>query len=251
MWKLRNKFIIRTLAKVGAFAARLWFRTMRNTIYTERDHICPYTETGDERHLYCLWHDEILGVIFSGPCLNVSGLVSHHADGSWVADMMNAVGLRAIRGSSSRGGAAALREMIRDAEGWHICIATDGPRGPRHEVKTGLIYLASQTGRGIVPTAFVGENTWKPKGKWTDLVVPKPFSRTHLAGSAPMYVPPGLSKSELEPYRLKLQRQMDQLHDRLERLAQGETVDLFAPAEGDATDNMVESATDVSQQRAA
>lgn len=231
MFKLRNKFVIRLLARGAAMMTRLWFRTLRNTIYTPREHICPFEPTGEERHLYCLWHDGVLGVIFSGPCLNVSGLVSHHADGSWVADMMQAVGLRAIRGSSSRGGAAALREMIRDAEGWHICFATDGPRGPRREVKTGLIFLASQTGRGIVPVAFAGENVWKPKGRWTDMVLPKPFSKTHLAGGHPIYVPPGLSREELEPYRLELQGAMDLLNDRLEGLAKGEPCsDLFAPA---------------------
>jgi hypothetical protein len=151
----------------------------------------------------------------------MAGLVSRHADGSLVADAMQAVGVTAIRGSSRRGGAAALRQMMEAAADYHIAIATDGPQGPRHVVKEGIIYLASQTGRPVVPAAFSARSAWRPRGRWTDMVVPRPFSRTYVIIGSPIAVPAGLSREELEPYRQQVQRAMDAVTDEAERRAGG------------------------------
>jgi len=234
MFKLRNRRVIRFLATIGTWVLRVWFRTARVTIHTNGVNLCPYDDTGDERFLYCIWHDGVIGVLLSGKCRWMSGLVSGHADGSWVSDIMNGLSIRPIRGSSSRRGAEALREMMSAAEGWHIAIATDGPRGPRREVKQGIIWLASQTGRRIVPVAFSAEKPWTVKGKWTDMVFPRPFSKTHLAGGEPISIPTDLNREQLEEQRLRVQAIMDDFTNRFERHARGEQVDLFPSRETDS-----------------
>jgi lysophospholipid acyltransferase (LPLAT)-like uncharacterized protein len=105
-------------------------------------------------------------------------------------------------------------------------IATDGPRGPRRMVKDGIVYLASHSGRPIVPTAFASAWAWKPRGRWTDLVIPIPFSRGIVLGGAPIRIPEGLTPQQLAPYRDLVQRAMDELQSRADRLARGEDVDL-------------------------
>lgn len=219
--KIRSRFLIRSVARCVAAASRLHFRTMRLEICAADPRTIAYDYVGHEKYLYCLWHDAVLGVIFSRRAHRMAGLVSRHADGSLVADAMQAVGLVPIRGSSRRGGAAALRQMMEAAGDYHIAIATDGPQGPRHVVKEGIVYLASQTGRPVVPAAFSAQSAWRPRGRWTDMVVPRPFSRTFVVIGAPIMVPAGLSREALEPYRLQVQRAMDAVTDEAERRAVG------------------------------
>jgi lysophospholipid acyltransferase (LPLAT)-like uncharacterized protein len=216
--KIRSKSLIRLAGRSAAFCTRGLFGTARISIWQTEPLTSPYEPT-NEKFLYCLWHDAILGVLFSGNCRHMAGLVSQHEDGSYVADAMEAIGIRPIRGSSSRGGAAALREMMEAASAYHIAIATDGPRGPRREVKDGIIYLASKTGRRIVPVAFAGQSTWKPRGRWTDMVIPKPFSRTIIASGTPLSVPDNLSRAEITAFRLDLQTRMDDLQLRIDAAA--------------------------------
>lgn len=219
--KIRSRFLIRSVARCVAAASRLHFRTMRLEVRAVDPRTIAYDDIGHEKFLFCLWHDAVLGVIFSRRAHRMAGLVSRHADGSLLADAMQAVGVAAIRGSSRRGGAAALRQMMEAAADYHIAIATDGPQGPRHVVKEGIVYLASQTGRAVVPAAFSARSAWRPRGRWTDMVVPRPFSRTFIIVGAPINVPAGLSREELEPYRQRVQRAMDAVTDEAERRAAG------------------------------
>lgn len=217
--KLRNRFLIRCAARSLA----LFFRTLLKSVRLELDRAEPrstcYEDTGDERHLFCLWHDGIIGSVFSLPAFHVSALVSQHGDGTYLADALEAIGVTPIRGSSRRGGAAALRQMLDAAADYHIAIATDGPMGPRREVKDGIVFLASQTGRAIIPAAFNARSAWRPRGRWTDLIVPLPFTRTYICVGRRIFVPPGLDREQLEPYRFQVQAAMDALQAEADRRA--------------------------------
>ncbi len=217
--KIRSRRLIRFLARSVAVACRGLFALTRVEIVAAQPGLSPYEDSGDQRCLYCIWHDAILGPIFGGRCVDMAALVSLHGDGSYVADALECVGIAPIRGSSSRGGAAAVREMLDAARGKDIAIATDGPRGPRRKVKYGIVYLASQTGRPIVPTAFSARRAWRVRGRWTDLLIPRPFTKLWLIGGDPIFVPAGLSRAELSDHRDKVQRAMDELTARADRLA--------------------------------
>jgi len=219
--KIRSRWLIRLLARGAAGVFRVLFASTRVEILAARKGISPYEDSGAQKYLYCIWHDSILGPIFGGRCVNMAALVSRHGDGSYVADALECVGIVPIRGSSSRGGAAAVRELLDAAREMDISIATDGPRGPRRTVKDGIVYLASQTGRPIVPTAFSARRSWRVRGRWTDLLVPKPFTRIWLLGGEPIVVPPGLSRDELSVCREQVQQAMDELTARADRLAGG------------------------------
>ncbi len=217
--KIRNRFIIRSLAKLITLSSRVLFKTCRIQVIEQRPGVSPYVVPVDERFIYCNWHDGILGSLFCGHVQKMAALTSRHTDGDYVADIMEAVGIQPVRGSSSQGGAAAIAEMLEFAKDFHITIATDGPRGPRRLVKPGIIFLASHANRKIVPIAFAAKNAWRPKGKWTDLVVPKPFSTIYAIGGEPMTIPKGLNKQQLASYRDELQQRMDDLNAQADELA--------------------------------
>lgn len=223
--KLRNRLIIRLLARAITWAFRVLFASVRTRVIPLSPGFSPHCAPDEEhRSLFCVWHDAILCAIFCGrPVNHVAALVSQNYDGSIVAEILNAVGMSAVRGSSSRGGAAAIRRMLDETQRKHVVIATDGPRGPRRVVKDGIVYLASQSGRPIVPVAITGSWVWRPKGRWTDMLIPLPFCRRLIViGGLPIHVPPGLAPHELEPYRLQVQAAMDELQLRCESAATGQ-----------------------------
>jgi lysophospholipid acyltransferase (LPLAT)-like uncharacterized protein len=108
-----------------------------------------------QRVLYCFWHDRLLMMPFIALGQKALVLISQHRDGEYISRVISWFGFRSIRGSSTRGGTMALRKMARVIHsGWHGAITPDGPRGPRHKVKEGVILLASLTGAPVLPIAF-------------------------------------------------------------------------------------------------
>jgi lysophospholipid acyltransferase (LPLAT)-like uncharacterized protein len=105
--------------------------------------------------IIAFWHDQLflMQYAYTGP--RRAMLISRHRDGELIARTIRHFGLEAARGSSTVGGAAGLREVVRRLRGgWVVGITPDGPRGPRHEAQEGLI-AAARLGRApIVPVAF-------------------------------------------------------------------------------------------------
>lgn len=177
---------------IGAFAVlvfRCLFRTLRLRFHTA-DLTNPYLIEGEDRFIYCVWHDQLLVPIFGGKHRHTAALVSQNQDGGFVAAGLRSAGILPVRGSTSRGGAQAMRQLIREAEGNHIVMTPDGPRGPRRELSAGVVFLASHSGRAIVPTAFTCERGWRFGVGWTDLLVPQPFSKVYLLTGDPIHIPP-------------------------------------------------------------
>jgi lysophospholipid acyltransferase (LPLAT)-like uncharacterized protein len=216
--KIRNRWLIRLAGRCIARLLRALFVLVRADIKPAQPGTSPYEPTG-EKFIYCIWHDGVLATIFGAKAIDCAGLVSRHEDGSYLADAMACVGVAPIRGSSRHGGAAAMKQMIDSAAHKHIAIATDGPRGPRRVVKEGIVFLASQSGRRIVPIAAAATRAWKPRGRWTDMLVPKPFSRVILRSGQPFSVPAAADRAEREVWRQRLQTMMDELNRETERLA--------------------------------
>jgi len=223
--RIRNRNLIRTLARILAFFCRCLYATCRIRVIEGAPLTSPYAPCGEARYVYCLWHDGILNALFCGRVMNGAALTSQHTDGEYVAEVMEVIGIQPVRGSyGGRGGAAAARQLVQAAEKFHIVVTTDGPRGPRRTVKPGIFFLASQTGRPIVPVACSARNAWRPKGRWTDLIIPCPFSRVYVLGGEPMSIPPNLQRNQLGDYCQELQQRMDDLQQQADDIAMGKPV---------------------------
>lgn len=224
--KIRNRTLNRFLAWLACRLCRGLLMTCRVEVRELEPRTSPYTPNQPGRYLYCLWHDMIVLHTFAAPHYDLAALVSRHRDGGYLADAMAAIGVHPVRGSSSKGGAEAVKEIVSELDGWHVAITPDGPRGPRRKIKPGILWLAAKTGRPIVPTVGVAANAWRIKGSWTDLTIPKPFSRVLMLGGPFLRVPSDLRREDLPRYAEALEAEMARLEDVASGMLRGE-----APAE--------------------
>ena len=158
--------------------------------------------------ILCIWHNRLLGSILADwrarrRCHPVKVLTSASADGGWLAAMARRFTLGAVRGSSSRRGAAALIELARAIrDGNDIVITPDGPRGPNYSIAPGIIHLAGRAGVRIVPVKVGFTRFWRIGKKWDALWIPKPFSRLTLEFLEPVEVTGEADALEAETARL-------------------------------------------------
>ena len=209
--KIRSRLLTKVIVVVGVTLVRLLFKTCRLRTICETPGINPYESTGEAHYLFCVWHDQIVMTVFSGRPINMAGLVSGHQDGSYLAEAMKLLGIASVRGSSKRGGSRAMGELLQRAREFHVAITPDGPRGPRRKLKTGIVFLASHSGRAIIPTAYACRRGWRIRGNWTDMMIPWPFTDLHAHGGPPFVVPPGIDRDELERYVQRLEAEMQRL----------------------------------------
>ena len=228
--RIRSRFLNKVLAWGAVALLRLLFFTCRKSATWEHPDTDGCRDTKDDRFLYAAWHDEILAMLFAGRPLNMAGLVSRHQDGSILTDAMQVLGIAAVRGSSSRGGATAVRELLETSRHLHVAITPDGPRGPRHEAKSGIIFLASRTGRKVIAAGHACRRGWRIRGSWTDMLVPKPFTKTYRYCGRPMTIPPDLSRDEIEDYTRRLEAEMQRVGEIVEKKANGELPENYVDA---------------------
>lgn len=105
--------------------------------------------------ILAFWHGQQLMMLFGYRGTGTHALISQHGDGEIIARIVARFGHQAVRGSSTRGGAGALRALIKlGRSGQDIAVTPDGPKGPRQVVKLGVIQLAKASGLPIVPMIF-------------------------------------------------------------------------------------------------
>ncbi len=125
-----------------------------------------------------------------------TAMVSASRDGEFLSMTLKAFHINAARGSSSRKGAKALRELHDALEKGHdIAITPDGPRGPCYSVQPGAAAIARQTGLPVVAMGYRARNCWRLKS-WDRFIIPKPFSRIEYTLSEPFTLPESLSDEE-------------------------------------------------------
>ena len=209
--RIRSRLLTKLVANLIVLSGQIVFATARKSFDLQDSDTNAYDPNGRERYLYCAWHDTILFPLFMGRHCHSAGIVSRHQDGSYLAETMNRINIKPVRGSSGKGGAQALRESIAVTRDHHITITPDGPRGPEHAMKDGIVYLASKSGRRIAPLAYQCSRYWRLRGNWTDLIIPKPFSRVTLIVGEPISVPGKLSREQLDEYTVRVQTAMNDL----------------------------------------
>jgi len=139
------------------------------------------------RHvILATWHDQLLMMPlgYSGP--GAKTLISRSKDGELIARVVEYFGVGAVRGSSSRGGKAAFRELVKlSREPLDLGITPDGPKGPRHQIKEGVVQLARISGRPIVPLAFACSNGHRFQS-WDRFLLPYPWGKAVYCYGVPL-----------------------------------------------------------------
>ncbi|NLM17281.1 MAG: lysophospholipid acyltransferase family protein [Candidatus Riflebacteria bacterium] len=128
--------------------------------------------------ILAVWHRDIIlmAARFRGP--NILSMASNSKDGDLVtAFTLRECNSRMVRGSSSRGGVAALVGALKTLKsGKSILITVDGPRGPVGEPKPGAVMLAKKTGVPLVPCVMASSNSFS-LNSWDKTLVAFPFSK--------------------------------------------------------------------------
>lgn len=193
--------MIRLAAVSAAGLVRAWLATVRARARSSDGRVHP-PDPDAERLIYAFWHESFLAPAKIRTPIKV--LISQSADGELIAQVCKHLGLGTIRGSSKRGGAQALLQLLRDGENTHLAITPDGPRGPRRQVKTGVVLLASLTGLPIVPLGVGFTHAWRFRS-WDRFAIPRPFSTITGVLGEPLIVPPDLDDMGIEQQRRRIE----------------------------------------------
>jgi len=160
--------------------------------------------------IFACWHQRFFSGFFvprifgMNPCI----MISQSRDGDYVSDVVARIGWVPVRGSTSRGGKKALQEMIAGVEKYRMSgHIVDGPQGPPHIIKPGLIALASQTGAAICPGYISYENPII-FNSWDRFMIPKPFSRVLLRAGDFIFIQKELDEKAFEEARHDVERRM-------------------------------------------
>jgi hypothetical protein len=162
--------------------------------------------------IFAIWHNRLLMLprVFdpSFPTRQSYGLISASRDGDLIADWIDRSGYGTIRGSSSRKGVIALRQLMDTlAANGNVLFTPDGPRGPVYEASPGVIFLAQKSGAPIVPIHMEYSSCWRMKS-WDRFIVPRPFATLRAIFGAPISIPPLADAEQFEAERLRLQNAM-------------------------------------------
>jgi hypothetical protein len=142
---------------------------------------------GADPYILSFWHARILMMPYAYKGWNGSMLISEHRDGAFIADAVELMGIQSSRGSSTRGGARALLEMIKLARKGHaLGITPDGPKGPREVVQPGTVQLAKKTGLPLRAVCYATKRH-KRASSWDRFYLPLPFTRGVFVIGEPVY----------------------------------------------------------------
>lgn len=201
-------------------AARLIYalgRGMAATVRFRMDDLSGYfSDVPQEKLIFAIWHNRLsLALIIYQRYVarrdrkrRLVALVSASRDGGLLTRILELFGVQPVRGSSSRRGAQALREMVSWGERGHdLAITPDGPRGPRYVVQEGVISTAQLTGLPIIPVAY--RLNWKIQLKsWDRLQIPLPFARCDIITAPALRVPREATDAERETLRKQLETEL-------------------------------------------
>ena len=205
-WKRRTEnFLARTM---GALFLRLIGKTWKIHIIG-LEHRDAATVDGNCPVL-SLWHQDIPAGIVAHQGYPIRVMSSRHHDGDVIASIVKRMGHTAIRGSSSAGGAVALRAMLlgaKDPSGY--AFTPDGPRGPAYSVAPGVLFLAATVRRPILPIGLQASRYWQAKS-WDKMILPKPFATVVLVYVEPLQIARAAMKDDalLEAESLRLREAM-------------------------------------------
>lgn len=167
------------------------------------------------------WHRGAIFFLYFLVRLRPAIMVSRSKDGEFLARFIEFFGGLPVRGSSSKGGGAALRtmaEMVRSGQTNFAATVADGPRGPRYVAKPGMIFLAMETGLPLLPVMWSADRAWALKKAWDLTMIPKPFAKIRIMAGRELRYPPHMDKDQLEAARQELEGELNRLKAELDRL---------------------------------
>lgn len=206
---LRDRIIIRAAGMffyllIGVICSTLRWEVRGST------HLDSIVASG-HRAIFTFWHTCIFSATWFWRKRGIVVMSSQSRDAEYTSRFIRRFGYGATRGSATRGGRQALREMSECLmSGIDVAFTIDGPRGPAYVAKPGAITLARHTGQAILPFHIAARRRIE-LSSWDRLQIPLPFTRAAAFIAEPIYVPRDASKDEIAQKQSALQSSLDQL----------------------------------------
>jgi hypothetical protein len=216
--KLRSPLLMKIGGLAGVTFLRWWMSTLDTAVAYYDPAVDPASPLCREQQIYIFWHEYILlPLAFRGQG-NMAILVSQHRDADILSHAARHLRIELVRGSSRRGGMAAVRQLLRQGGRLHLTITPDGPRGPRRRLAPGAVYLASKLGLPLVLVGMGYDRPWRI-GSWDRFALPRPYGRARAVVSPQVHVPPKLDRTGIEQFREKIERLLNRLTEEAESWA--------------------------------
>ena len=159
--------------------------------------------------IYVTWHQRMSYHFHYFGARHVTVMISRSRDGEYVTRIAKWLGFKNVRGSSTRGGRAALKELIQDIKNGEIGgMLADGPLGPARVAKKGSVVMARNTQAPLIPILWGADRCWT-LNTWDRYMIPKPFARLVFYYGEPVWVPPSADKKELASFRTILEDRLN------------------------------------------
>ncbi|MBU2530014.1 MAG: lysophospholipid acyltransferase family protein [Elusimicrobia bacterium] len=182
----KNSITHKILSCIGTLYINLSGNTSKITI-KNRELVAPYL-ISKKNGIFAAWHSQLVLTTFNHKNMNICGLVSKSKDGEYLARILNNLGFKTVRGSTSSGASRSLLKLIvYGKKGFSLAITPDGPKGPPHKVQNGVIFLAQKTGMPVIP---IGSAASKKIvfNSWDKFQLPLPFARAAIVYDKPFFV---------------------------------------------------------------
>ena len=213
---LRQRLTIALISFVGTLAVRVIGSTVRFRTEFEDGEV-PDNGLLHTPGVYCFWHQCVFASAWFFHKRDIAVMTSRSFDGEYIARIIENLGFRAVRGSSSRGAVQALLGMHSEIEAGRVAAFTiDGPRGPMHVAKPGPVLLARNTQAPLVVFHVALEKKWE-LNSWDKTQIPKPFTRAVVRFSRAMHVPAGASDADMEKMHAEMQAALDRVCEKSSR----------------------------------
>lgn len=172
--------------------------------------------------IYAVWHNQQLFLLYPYKGRKIAPLISLSKDGEYIARLLPKFGMKAVRGSTSKGGARALIHLLHAArEGYCPMLTPDGPRGPIYKVQPGILFLAKKTGFPIMPVGTALSRKFTV-GSWDRMRIPLPFGKTALTYGKAVYVK---DDNDMDRAAVELEEQLNWATDQSERYVNNKPFD--------------------------
>ena len=218
--RISNPYILKMGGLAITAVTRQWMSTLKyQAVFYDRA-VDPASPLFEGPAIFLFWHEYIPFLFYLRGHCDIAMLLSQHQDAEWLSHAAGHMGFGTIRGSTSRGGMSALRELMRTGETKNLTITPDGPRGPRRQLAAGCIYASSRLGIPLVPIGLGYDSPWRVRSAWDRFAVPRLYSRARAVVGPKVQIPAGVSRAGVEHYRLRIEYMLNSLTTLAEQWAE-------------------------------
>jgi len=220
-----DKVVLTVAPPVVAFLLRLWNASC-HVVHREHEEreLAALKQYGG--CIYPTWHQRMWWFFQDFGARHVTMMVSRSKAGEYANALGLKLGFYSVRGSGTRDGSAAMRELIdllNRREGHKAGMMADGSKGPARELKMGTIKIARETGLPIIPMMCGAKRRIVFKS-WDRYFLPVPFTKIVVLHGEPVFVPPDADEQQMEDLRRHVTAVMNEMADRCDAWWGGDPV---------------------------